>query len=160
MPAAETRTIGVQLDAREPTLQARPAEPAGNEACRDEGDQRHRELDPAERDARDEERRPDDAERGEAEQVPEPGEPEHAAPRSKGEEPPEKRETDDRVPDVQRRDPGEGARAHDGRFRIASPCSVSSQTGCASGYAPRSQAKQRIQGASGSVLRGRRKYRM
>ena len=75
-PRAAATRRSRRLGAGRPT---RPAAVRGDEGEHD----RHA----PERDTHDEERRPEDAERGDAEQVPEPGEPEQAAPRAKRERP-------------------------------------------------------------------------
>ena len=134
--------------------------PARDGARCTEDDERHRDLDPAERDAGGQERRPEDTERGDAEQITEPCEPQHDAPGAEAAEAPEDGEPDEGVREVQRREPGERAHASRRTSQDREPSSASSQTGAAPGYALRSHAKQRIHGASGLVRRGRRKYRM
>ena len=160
MPAAETSSIGVPRGSATTARDRRPAEQPDGDTGHSEGDERHHDLEPAERDTRGKERRPDDSERGDAEQVPEPGEPQDGAPRAEASDSPEEREPDEDVREVQRREPGE--RAH-----------VTSDVSGSQALPPRPPRPEPRPGtrsdrtrsrgstaASGFVRRGSRKYRM
>ena len=136
---------------RVPAEQQARAEPGASAAA-----ERQRDPPAAERHPQDEQLRPERPERGDAEQVPEPGAPHHVRPAGKPAHRPEDDEPENRVCAVQRSQPRDRLERHSRCLRIESP-SASSHTTCASGYPPWSQAKQRIQGASGLSRRGRRK---
>ncbi len=114
----------------------RPATHAGRDAER----RATRRSPPAERHADDEQLRPEDPERGDAEQVAEPGEPEHVAPTRGSRGAPRGARGRARAnATLSAEEPGERADGHARRLRIDEAFLASSQTGSAPGYAFRSQ---------------------